>query len=377
MDSTDLTAILTDAGGRDGRSEFEVPADRREEVRSSRTLAQCYREFVEPHRLRLSETKGKPTASTLAKERQAVRRWERWDLEQRPERLPAGVEWYGLPIRYVTGEYVERWVSDTVDQGGLSRATIASTWNHLRVVLNWLQSRSRLLETQPTPDVPGTLDRLCEDHGAALVHATYSLEDLGAVHHEIGRLDVPASVANQLQAAWVLSTCCGPRTADLFGLRWGEDVRLDGDEPEITYKARKTGKRHWCPLPTCVVTHLRNISVTTPRRAGRSVFTLGERRRNALIKDVIRAIDSERFDVDDRRSDFCKPWQVGRATAYTRADAVVDGAGRYLCHPPHSPKVKQSADVRANYLDWRPRLREAMVGMEQPAEFLGRLSRAA
>lgn len=374
-----LDDLYREVAGRDERADVAVPAERRGEVRSL-SLAAAYRTWVAPHRERDSAEKGKPAEGTLEKERQAIGRWERWDLEQRPPRWPAGRSWSGLPIGHVTAAYCERWVTDSLEDGALSRATISSTWAHLRVVWNWLADRSRVLDAAPKPEVGGTLDRHADDV-EQLAPTRWSLDELDAIHAAIARLDADEVLVRQLLAAFVLSTNCGPRTGDLFGLRWGDDVRIDGAEPELVFRARKTGKRHWCPLPPCVVDHLRVVcdSGQPVGPTGHAVFpdltAFGKRRpessrqarrRNALFKQVLRELG---YPVDDRRSDHAKPWQIGRRTAYSRVDDQSAGCGEFLCHPPHSAKRRQSSNVKDNYLDWRPRLRQALLAMPQPPRF--------
>ncbi len=370
----DLAKIFSAVGGRDARSAFAVPESEREHARSSRTLAQAYREFVEPHRREASASLGLPRVSTLRKESQAIRRWERWDLEQRPSEWPVEFDWNGLPIGFVTGSYVERWITDTKAADRLSRASITSTWSHLRTVFNWLRVRSKVLEETPEPAVNPTLDRLEGDgEPIALAPATWSRAELGSIYAAVGRIDADPTFVLQLQTAFVVSTCCGPRTGDLFALRFGSSVRLDDEVPHLVYMAAKTGKWHWCPLPSCAVDHLRRVGsdgpvfsrLTAPHHAVPE-HSRESRVRNAAFKSVLETDGS--FDVRNPRSSFWKPWQVGRATAYTRVDDVSPGAGELLCHPPHSPKRRQS-NVRANYLGWQRRLHDVVLKVEQPHEF--------
>jgi len=349
----------------------EISPEDLTECRETWCLARFYETVVAPWRRRLLGRNGvKP--GTLEKERQAVRCFDGWDQQQQPDRWPAGNIWRGLPTRYLAGRYFERWATDRMT--GLAVATVESRWNALRTVIN-CAIRLGAMDQQLLPCLSPLFDKRREELALEgdydeFVATTYTLDQLGAVYHALA--DVP-----DLQTAWVLGANAGPRTVDLFTLRWSVNVRLNADTPELFYAARKTGKKHWVPLPPCVVAHLRRHLATQrqlcpepeglvfPRlTAGASKDPEKSRAAHARNDRLKEALVACGMDANDEDSDYWKPVQVLRATCNTRANNHRAGKGLLITHG-------KDADVSSrHYWDERDALIEAVMTLPQPPAFL-------
>jgi integrase len=112
--------------------------------------------------------------------------------------------------------------------------------NHLRTIFN------RAVEVHAIAKAPEPTWAKDDDRAAKQL---YTLTQLGEIYTALnGHVD--------LQVAFVVSVNVGPRTVDLFCLRW-EDFALDAERPCVEYVARKTGKRHVVPLAAVTVQQLR------------------------------------------------------------------------------------------------------------------------
>lgn len=326
-----------------------IPESLRDRVRGGQSLPRFYRLWLRPIRLQ-QVAEGRITASTLTKERQAIRRFAAFD-RQPPEKWPHDRRWTGLPIGYVSGAYLDRFLAWMLER--VAHGTVESTWCHLRTVLN-LAVQLGALDEAPRPKPIGSAD---DDED--LFADVYSLEELGRVYTALA--EWPA-----LQAAWVLGANVGPRTVDLFGLRWETNVRIEADRPSVLYRALKTGKRHWVPLAGCVLAHLWRL---TERRKGGLLFrefsganckdperSRAARRRNAIIKGALERAGVEPYE---------KPWQVLRSTCNSRLNNHRPGVGRLILHG-------LDYDVNSqHYFNPTDRIVEAIGSLPQPPEFTG------
>ncbi len=195
-------------------------------------------------------------------------------------------------------------------QGKLAVPTIRSTWNHLRTIFNhaW---RLGVLSRHIAPET-------LADEGDVTI---FNDEQLAKAFHAFqGRTD--------LQVAFAISIAAGPRTEDVFCLRW-DDVKLDERTgPTLSFTARKTGKQHGIPLPAWTLRQIERLerrgeylfpglSEPTHRDPGKS---RAARERNAEIK---RRLDMVGID-------FRKPFQAARATCNERLEAYQPGTGQFV-----------------------------------------------
>lgn len=311
---------------------------------------------------------GKIAVGTLQKERQSLRCFSTWDkdVSRAPEKWPRGIPWKGLPAGYLASKYFERWIRYRLETG-MAIGTMEARWNHLRTVLNMLKALS-VIDDTPSIDFAAVVKSFQMSHGDPdddLVPATYTDPQLEAIYRSMHEPD--------LRAAWVLGTNCGARSVDLFQMRWGRDVRL-GDRPEVYYKARKTGRRHWVPLHPVTVSHLRRLVLLqghlnpdepqglvfprlTSARAKDPEKSRPARWRNARIKVVLTKAG---LTVD---GNFDKPWQVLRSTCSSRLNNHRPGSGRLVTHG-------KDADVNSqHYWDHQPTLVEAIATLHMPAAY--------
>lgn len=341
------------------------------EARSTWPLNLVYQRAIADWRQRQLK-RGEVTTGTLEKERQSVRCFADWDSHQQPPKWPAGHIWTGLPVSYLAAHYLQRWVADRLKEGVLSVGSMKVRWCHLRTVIN-IARRLGVIDETPKP----LLQPIYEAHSAAaegdyddLCPTSYSNDQLEAVYRALaGSID--------LQTAWVLGANTGPRTIDLFGLRWQINVRIQNDPPDMFYKAVKTGKKHWVPLAPCVVKHLQRLIASqrhlNPNEPHGLVFpelsggdnkdpekSRAARDRNCRLKDVLRGIG---LNVDNEQDDHFKPWQVLRATCNTRLNNHRSGKGLLVTHG-------KDADVSSrHYWDERDAITEAVMSLPQPAAF--------
>lgn len=328
------------------------------------TLPQFYEHLMKPSRDELLQT-GKLKRGTLEKELQALRYFGEWDLRESPADWPADVAWPGLPLLYLTGPYLERWLAHLQRDRGLAVGSILPLWYQLRTVLNFAV-KLQVLRKAPQPDL-GRAIKGDEDVDEIddLVPTTFTAAELEAVYRALdGEVE--------MQVAWVVGSNVGPRTVDLFGLEWDTNVRLDADFPHVFYRAVKTGKRHWVPLAEVTLKQLNRLrrrflipqglifpNLTSARNKDPE-SSVRARARNARLKAVLRDLG---LPADDKKSDYFRPWQVLRSTCSSRLNNHRSGAGRLVTHG-------KDADVNSqHYWDHRDLIVEACNTLPQPAAF--------
>jgi integrase len=262
---------------------------------------------------------GRLAASSLAKDRQALSRWERF--ASRPPDWPSGEPCEGAPLRWITDWYVTAWVTAACKE--LSLSSVRSTWSHVRIVLN-RAVEIQAIERAPQPEWPK------DDGSGRQAKELYGDRQLAEIYAALaGHVD--------LQVAFVVSVNAGLRTVDLFLLRW-PDLRLQRERPVVEFTARKTGKRQCVPLAPCVVRQLDRWrrhqgwlfpphemeglvwpELTEPAAADPE-RSRAARTRNARMKRVLRGIGIEP----------AKPWQVGRLTCNERFERHRPGSGQFI-----------------------------------------------
>lgn len=291
----------------EARARQELTQEQKAWVAENVTLRGYYDHFVAPGK-RIKLSAGQVRAGTLQKDRQALNRWEKYT---RPDDWPANQPWEGLVIGAIDGEDLEEFFERARGPGGLAAATVRSTWFHLRTTFNFAW-RHGVLGRHLQPDT------LAEEDGEV---AIFDDERIEAAYGAFGdRTD--------LQVAFVLSILCGPRTEDVFGLRWDGVKLIERAGPTLVYTARKTGKQHGVPLCEVAVQHLRRL----PRRGEYLFPTLCEpghkdparsrtaRERNAEIKRRLLSVGIT----------FRKPFQAARATCNERLESHKQGVGQFV-----------------------------------------------
>lgn len=337
------------------------------------TLAEFYDQALSGWRHRQLDRK-EVSQGTLQKERQSLACFSEWDKRQQPPNWPSGNIWRGLPVSFLSAHYFEQWAIERLN-GGLAIGSVEGRWCQLRTILNWLV-KLRVIDQSPACNLAPAIERhrqaaidrgdLDEDD---FTPTAYTDSQLSAVYAGLsGRLD--------MQTAWVLGANSGPRTVDLFGLRWGINVRLDAETPEMFYKAKKTGKRHWVPLAPVCVAHLKRLVHSQghldPLAPGGLVFphlTAGScsdsekshaaRARNAVIKSVLASCRISEANPKD----YAKPWQVLRATANSRLNNHSPGVGLIVTHG------KEANVGNAHYWNEKPLITKAVMELKQPDAF--------
>ena len=347
------------------------PAEK-EIARRSWSIPHFYRAAIVEWR-NSQKLSGQIRPRSLQKERQAISSFEAWDLSQVRPDWPAGVAWAGLPLRFISATYLERWITAALEKG-MAEGSIKALWAHLRVILGWAV-RLEIIPALPKVRLEALLEKFrerqnleeCDD--ADLVPNTYSFEQLETIYRALAQYP-------DLQVAWVLSAHAGPRTGDLFELRWEKNIRLEETDPYLIYRATKTGKRHWVPLSTEVILHLRRLiklqghldpidpqGMLFPGRTSLlnkdPEHSYAARQRNKLIKSILR--DAGLPTTGDHN----RPWQMLRATANSRWNNHWPGAGRLVTHGKDADPNSQS------YWDHRDTLLKALKTLPFPAAFCG------
>ena len=260
---------------------------------------------------------GTLAAGTLAKDRQALNRWERYSPK------PAGwlddQPWHGRPLAYITDQHVNDTLGAMRRNPDIRSATCESTWGHLRTIFK-RAVEVRAIENTPKP----TWGR--GDRADRKAKEFYDDDQLTEVYTALNdQVD--------LQVAFVVSVNAGPRTVDLFLLRW-ENLHLTRERPALEYTAKKTGKRHVVPLAAVTVRQIQ-------RRRKHSGVLLDAGLVWPSLTDA-GAKDPERSRAARRRNERFKatlteigithekPWQVGRLTCNERLERHQPGSGQFI-----------------------------------------------
>ena len=311
--------------------------------KTSGSVAEFYQKFLSPWRAR-QLSRGEVTRGTLTNERQSIRCFSDFDIQSVPKGWPSSCPWNGRPIGCVTSQYVSEWLTHRLQygtrSGPLSEGSIPKRWNHLRFVLNW-GFKLGVLPQQVSLSVPAIVDRHRSDFEADtiddLIPTAYTEQQLQAVYEQLdGDLE--------LQTAWVLGAFTGPRSGDLFAMRWQRNIRLSAEPADMVYIPEKTRRkrRHiWCPLGSIVIDHLKRLArqqahlaepqgLVFPRLtdANRKNHEDGENSR-ARTRRIKRALaDAGVPDSPDTE----RPWQMLRATANSRLNDCETGMGDRATH---------------------------------------------
>lgn len=340
-----------------------VPVEDRDRVRRG-TLLQFWDEFVRPDRERALAA-DEIAKGTLDKERQTIAQFEAWNATQRPAKWPPDLEFPGQSLGNLDEFYLAKWVAD--QKSRCAEATVEPRWFHLRTVLN-AAVEMNVLERCPTVAVkPPRRKR----RGAVPV-----IDDLCATQYQEAELSsVYAALASfehavEHQVAWAVGANAGPRTEDLYGLLWHVNVRLEESPPFLIYVAQKTGKTHWVPLAPVTVAQLRRLAAgrlclegpVFPALSGHCCKDPGRsraaRRRTSEVKAALEAAGIK------VAGDYRKPIQVLRSTCNSRMKNHRPGVGHLLTHGPDYSDVNEKF-----YDDWRPRIIEAVMTLQQPEAF--------
>lgn len=287
-----------------------VPESERERYSANTSLRQFYNDCGprwDPIGRKRTRARG-----TLQKERQALNRWERFT---QPDNWPAGVDWPG-PSLAVIGGVSREWFESLWDRmlrGGLAAATVKATRNHLMAIIKHAvavmaiqrAAQSRTMETEH--ETPRT--------------RIYTPD-------EVNRAMEALRADPLLQAAYWLGLHVGPRTVDLFLIKWTDFVKDARGRRLLDFQSRKTGKLQAVPIANCVWEVLDALP-----RSGPYVFpgygnpnavdpekTYQSRVRNTLVKQLLRRAGIE----------VKKPWQVCRATCNERYESHRPGVGSFI-----------------------------------------------
>ena len=335
----------------------EIPEADRQAYAERTTIRQLYEDRLYGLLAQRTErVKAKTLAAgTVAKDRQAINRWE--EHSERPATWPAGCEWQGRPLAAITDVHVDDTLA-RMRKAGLSGKTIRSTWGHLRTILHHAVA-VKAIGRCPEPTWG-------KDAGEVHRKQMYTDGDLETIYGALaGQVD--------LQVAFVVSVNVGPRTVDLFLLRW-EHFALQSDRPVVEYTARKTGKRHCVPLAEVTVRQLlrwRRASGALGDRGGGLAGIGGlvwpeltdpdgadpersraARTRNGRFKSVLAGLGIGHE----------KPWQVGRLTCNERLERHRPGSGQFVLG--HANTLNS-----ASYREPGELVYQAVTTLPQPACF--------
>ena len=337
--------ILAQTRDRDRDDVPRLTDAERDAFRSTRSLGDFYRTVIEPWRCR-QKGRNQVAAGTLTNERQAVRCFEQFDQVNPPDGWPQDVAWNGMPVGFLVAKRVRDWLAYRLefgtDTGPLSAGSLPKRWNHLRTIINHAV-RLGILAEKVSVSVPQLIDAYLTESGTVddsdLIPTSFTECQLNAVYLQlIGELE--------LQTAWVLGATIGPRTADLFALRWGRNVRLNADPPDVVFVAQKTKRKRrriWVPLGPLTLRHLRLLA--------RQQSHVDPNNPEGLVFPSL--TDSQRIDPEDgdrsrartRRiksamiaagipstADTERPWQMLRTTVNSRLNDMEFPAGDRATH---------------------------------------------
>jgi len=302
---------------------------------------------------------GRNKKGTADKDVTALGMWER---VTRPSGWTS--DWPGISIDSITDDYLSQFAADAIAAGN-SRDYVLGCFRHLKWMLSVAVDRG-VLASKPK----GRMPKLTEDSAAP---RTLIYENDGGILSILDAIHDALAEQLALQTAFILSVSAGPRSVDLFGLKW-RNVDL-GKRPQIEFVATKTGKHQRVPLAPCVAARLlfwkSRQTVANPddlvfpeltsRRVADPEKSRAARRRNAEMKAAVRAAG---FDFDGRTDANCKPWQVGRATCNERLQRMKQGVGDFVLG--HSTQGVNAANYRQPTSD----VFKTIQTLEQPPTFL-------
>jgi hypothetical protein len=352
----------------------DIPCVTLEQINYFRTvgsLGEFYSSIVEPFRRR-QLARGAVAAGTLTNERQAVRCFDQFDKRSRPPKWPIGEAWNGRPVGYLASKYLRDWLSyrlaNGTDRGKLSQGSLPKRWFHLRFVINW-SVRLKILDEPLSLSVEEIIDSHHAEHNSDeldldLIPNALTEQQLQSVYLKLAS-DI------ELQTAWVLASFCGPRTGDLFSLRWQKNIRLTTDPPDLIYLAQKTKRkkrRIWCPLSPLVVKHLQKLArnqchLDEPMGLVFPGLTDGQRKdpedgersraRNRKIKQIMLLAGIP------PTADTERPWQLLRSTANSRLNDCENQAGNRATHG-------KDASVQGQfYTDYKDTLLRGVMALDR------------
>ncbi len=338
-----------------------VPAELRPQYIRQTSVPQFYSDCQPGARWEPMGRKGR-SAATIEKDGQALRRWVEGT---RPDDWPSNIAWPGPSLEMIEGgnrDLMNDWVAClemTLTKRGqpLSAGTIGSTWTHLRTILN------HAIKVQAITRFPSPSE-LPEDDETPRFYTDQEIEAIWALLTE----------APLLKVALVVSFNTGPRAEDLFCLPFDCIWRDTRDRPHLRFEARKTGKKHLCPLAACVV---KAIEFAQRQASSQTLFNdcppawLFPGLTNPEVEEPEDSPTAKRRAKKTRvvwdaagLEDVDKPWQVGRSTCSTRLAAIDREAGKFMIGT-GSKDVFTKSYAPPHDSVWR-----AALAVQQPACFL-------
>lgn len=287
-----------------------VPESERERYAAHTSLRQFYNDCG-PRWDPLGR-KRKRARGTLQKERQAINRWERFT---QPDDWPEGADWPG-PSLAVIGGVSREWFEALWDRmlqpnGPLATDTVKATRNHLMSIIKHAVAVNALQRVSQSR-------ALCNNTPRTRIYTP----------DEVRRAMDILQADPLLQAAFWLSLHAGPRTVDLFLIKWTDFVKDARGRMLLDFQSRKTGKLQAVPIAAATWEVINALP-----RSGPHVFdgygnpeakdpekTYQSRVRNTLMKQLLR-----RAGID-----VAKPWQVARATCNERYESHRPGVGGFI-----------------------------------------------
>lgn len=365
--------------------EVDVPRvdeEQRQHYRTNATLGEFYWSVIHPWRLR-QLGRGEVARGTLTNERQSIRCYQGFDKSSRPEKWPLGIPWNGRPMGFIATNYIGDWIKHRLthgnERGPLAQGSMPKRWNHLRFVLNQA-FRLRIIDEQISLSVKELVQQCTAELDVDLlddldmIPNAWTDEQLHAIYRQLdGDLE--------MQTAWVLGAQAGPRTADLFGLRWQKNIRLNAQQPELLFIPQKTKRKQrliWVPLGPIAVDHLNRLAhqqahLGDPQGLVFARLTDGQRddpedgeRSRARIRRIKSAIVDAGIELTE---DMERPFQMLRATCNSRLNQISTTMGDRATHG------KRATVQGRSYDDYRDALTDAVMKLDARRQAAGIFSR--
>ena len=323
-------------------------------LRDNLTVRQLYVDWMLSEREAQCKA-GTLSAGTLSKDRQTINRWEKYS---RPINWPEGKPWPGVNVGAISNRLIENVFGRMRDE--LADTTVKGTRCHFATMIHAGQ-RLGLIDPMKIPGV----------HVGRIEPRIYTDAEAIAAYTALSQMP-------DMQTAFVLSLAAGPRSVDLFGIRWS-DIRFS-DVPRLKFTAKKTGFLHVIPLAPVAVRHLDRLP-----RESEFVFP---RISNNLSKDPEKSEPArqrtDRFRTILFNIGICdceenglqvgieKPWQVGRKTAGTWIERVERGMSSVLLghgSDDDAPEKVTQAHYLPTELEPSPALIKAVNAVRWPEVF--------